>query len=144
MQSNPITVPPKRDSGGSSTSMAEKIALLKKKSFDEANSTGGAGAGAAVSGSTRDSSASLISPTRPKSATIATSTIDEDDVFDRPASLNVGMRKKLNPNLMARASIAMPMMMPGMVHPGLNKRASMGDIMGTGEGVVARLQVCLG
>ena len=103
-----------------SVSMADKIAKLQQKGAEAANSI------------------PLDSPTRPKSATVSGSPFgsfsndddENDDVHDRPLSVP----RKLNPNLMARASMAMPMMMPGMTHPGLSKRGSTGNIFGGGGG----------
>jgi hypothetical protein len=100
--------------------MADKIAKLQQKGAEAANSI------------------PLDSPTRPKSATVSGSPFgsfsndddENDDVHDRPLSVP----RKLNPNLMARASMAMPMMMPGMTHPGLSKRGSTGNIFGGGGG----------
>ena len=102
--------------GNRSKSVAEKLALMKQKSIEET------------------SQMDLESPTRPKSMTLHAlesggGDEDDDDILKRPVS--IGSRNKLNPKLMQRASMAMPMMMPGMTHPGLGpKSSSAGNIMG--------------
>ena len=102
--------------GNRSKSVAEKLALMKQKSIEET------------------SQMDLESPTRPKSMTLHAlesdgGDEDDDDILKRPVS--IGSRNKLNPKLMQRASMAMPMMMPCMTHPGLGpKSSSAGNIMG--------------
>lgn len=99
-----------------SVSVAEKIALMKQKSMEETQA--------------------MMSPSRPKSHTFSTSddteNDDNEDICDR-SSVGGGrpsFSRRLDPKLMARASIAMPMI-PGMAHPGLgHKSASTGSLLG--------------
>lgn len=111
------------------SSIASRIANMKNKSIAETNAMLSVSTSSKEEDNEDGNGAEMKSEpsfVRPKSATIIGNEVSTGSAEDDARPLSTPRKGKLNPNLVARASMVMPMGM-GMP-PGLMKRSSVGDL----------------